>query len=72
MLTALRKMENRGATEKAAKTRQWCGEVLLCRIVTGRARSIILVGTNSAMTGHKGESFPFLTVEGATRFSGGA
>jgi integrase len=54
MLTALRKIENRGATEKAAKTRQWCGEVFVMQLRPG-ARSIIPVSElNSAMTGHKG------------------
>ncbi|WP_336983804.1 tyrosine-type recombinase/integrase [Cedecea sp. HN178] len=63
MLTALRKIENRGATEKAAKTRRWCGEVFSYAVATGRAKYNPVSELNSAMTGHKGESFPFLTAE---------
>jgi integrase len=59
MLTALRKIENRGATEKAAKTRRWCGEVFSYAVATGRAKYNPVSELNSAMTGHKGESFPF-------------
>lgn len=57
MLTALRKIENRGATEKAAKTRRLCGEVFSYAVATGRAKYNPVSELNSAMTGHKGESF---------------
>lgn len=37
LLNVLRRMENRGATEKAKKVRQRCSEVFRYAIVTGRA-----------------------------------
>ncbi|OMQ19937.1 tyrosine-type recombinase/integrase [Serratia oryzae] len=61
MLKALRKIEARGATEKAAKTRRWCGEVFRYAVATGRAKYNPVSELNSAMEGHEGESFPFLT-----------
>lgn len=63
MLTALRKIEGRGATEKAAKTRRWCGEVFRYAVATGRAKYNPVGELNSAMQGHESESFPFLKAE---------
>ncbi|MGE9502818.1 tyrosine-type recombinase/integrase, partial [Escherichia coli] len=37
LLNVLRRIEGRGATEKAKKVRQRCGEVFRYAIVTGRA-----------------------------------
>lgn len=63
MLKALRKIEARGATEKAAKTRRWCGEVFRYAVATGRCKYNPVGDLNSAMAGHEGESFPFLSAE---------
>lgn len=63
MLAALRKIEARGATEKAAKTRRWCGEVFRYAVATGRAKYNPVGELNSAMQGHESSSFPFLTAD---------
>lgn len=60
MLEALRRIENRGATEKAGKTRRWCGEVFRYAIATGRAKYNPVVELKSAMMGHVYRRYPFL------------
>lgn len=63
LLNVLRRMENRGATEKAKKVRQRCNEVFRYAIVTGRAEYNPAADLTSAMSGHESKHYPFLTVE---------
>lgn len=61
LLNVLRRIEGRGATEKARKVRQCCGEVFRYAIVTGRAEYNPAPDLTSAMQGHESNHFPFLT-----------
>ena len=63
LLNVLRRMESRGATEKAEKVRQRCSEVFRYAIVTGRAEYNPAADLTSAMSGHESKHYPFLTVE---------
>ncbi|WP_218798779.1 tyrosine-type recombinase/integrase, partial [Klebsiella quasipneumoniae] len=63
LLNVLRRMENRGATEKAKKVRQRCSEVFRYAIVTGRAEYNPAADLTSAMSGHESKHYPFLTIE---------
>lgn len=63
LLNVLRRMESRGATEKAKKVRQRCSEVFRYAIVTGRAEYNPAADQTSAMSGHESKHYPFLTVE---------
>lgn len=63
LLNVLRRMETRGATEKAKKVRQRCSEVFRYAIVTGRAEYNPAADLTSAMSGHESKHYPFLTVE---------
>ncbi|HHG9356259.1 TPA: tyrosine-type recombinase/integrase [Klebsiella pneumoniae] len=63
LLNVLRRMESRGATEKAKKVRQRCSEVFRYAIVTGRAVYNPAADLTSAMSGHESKHYPFLTVE---------
>ncbi|QMF84065.1 tyrosine-type recombinase/integrase [Klebsiella pneumoniae] len=63
LLNVLRRMESRGATEKAKKVRQRCSEVIRYAIVTGRAEYNPAADLTSAMSGHESKHYPFLTVE---------
>ncbi|MHB7559485.1 tyrosine-type recombinase/integrase [Klebsiella pneumoniae] len=63
LLNVLRRMESRGATEKAKKVRQRCSEVFSYAIVTGRAEYNPAADLTSAMSGHESKHYPFLTVE---------
>ena len=63
LLNVLKKMEDRGATEKAKKVRQRCGEVFCYAIVTGRAEYNPAPDLTSAMQGHESTHYPFLTTE---------
>lgn len=63
LLNVLKKMEERGATEKANKVRQRCGEVFRYAIVTGRAEYNPAPDLTSAMQGHESKHYPFLTIE---------
>lgn len=60
LLNVLRRMEGRGATEKAKKVRQRCGEVFRYAIVTGRAEYNPAPDLTSAMQGHESKHYPFL------------
>ncbi|HAU5649366.1 tyrosine-type recombinase/integrase [Serratia marcescens] len=60
LLNVLRRIEGRGATEKAKKVRQRCGEVFRYAIVTGRAEYNPAPDLTSAMQGHESNHFPFL------------
>jgi len=60
LLNVLRRMESRGATEKAKKVRQRCGEVFRYAIVTGRAEYNPAPDLTSAMQGHESNHYPFL------------
>ncbi|ENU3989666.1 tyrosine-type recombinase/integrase [Enterobacter hormaechei] len=77
LLNVLRRMEGRGATEKAKKVRQRCGEVFRYAIVTGRAEYNPAPDLTSAMQGHESNHYPFLNVpelpaffESLSRYSG--
>ncbi|HHC4558059.1 tyrosine-type recombinase/integrase [Klebsiella pneumoniae] len=63
LLNVLRRMESRGATEKAKTVRQRCSEVFRYAIVTGRAEYNPAADLTSAMSGHESKHYPFLTVE---------
>ncbi len=63
LLNVLRRMESRGATEKAKKVLQRCSEVFRYAIVTGRAEYNPAADLTSAMSGHESKHYPFLTVE---------
>ncbi|MEE3764600.1 tyrosine-type recombinase/integrase [Klebsiella pneumoniae] len=63
LLNVLRRMESRGATEKAKKVRQRCSKVFRYAIVTGRAEYNPAADLTSAMSGHESKHYPFLTVE---------
>ncbi|PLY35802.1 integrase [Pectobacterium carotovorum] len=63
LLNVLKNMEDRGATEKAKKVRQRCGEVFRYAIVTGRAEYNPAPDLTSAMQGHESTHYPFLTTE---------
>ncbi len=63
LLNVLRRMESRGATEKAKKVRQRCSEVFRYAIVTGRAEYNPAADLTSAMSGHESKHYPFPTVE---------
>ncbi|HEB4875613.1 TPA: tyrosine-type recombinase/integrase [Kluyvera ascorbata F0526] len=77
LLNVLRCMEGRGATEKAKKVRQRCGEVFRYAIVTGRAEYNPAPDLTSAMQGHESNHYPFLNApelpaffESLARYSG--
>ena len=63
LLNVLRRIESRGATEKAKKVRQRCSEVFRYAIVTGRAEYNPAADLTSAMSGHESKHYPFRTVE---------
>ncbi|AIR60913.1 integrase [Cedecea neteri] len=63
LLNVLRRMESRGATEKANKVRQRCSEVFRYAIVTGRAEYNPEADLTSAMSGRESKHYPFLTVD---------
>ncbi|HCS1866698.1 TPA: tyrosine-type recombinase/integrase [Shigella dysenteriae] len=58
LLNVLRRIEGRGATEKAKKVRQRCGEVFRYAIVTGRAEYNPAPDLTSAMQGHESNHYP--------------
>lgn len=61
LLNVLRRIEGRGATEKARKVRQRCGEVFCYALVTGRPEYNPALDLTSAMQEHESNHFPFLT-----------
>lgn len=60
LLEVLSKLETRGATEKARKVRQRCGEVWKYAIVTGRAEYNPAPDLASALVVHEKEHYVFL------------
>lgn len=63
LLAVLSKLEDRGATEKARKVRQRCGEVWKYAVVTGRAEYNPAPDLASAFMAHEKEHYAFLTKE---------
>jgi integrase len=63
LLEVLSKLEDRGATEKARKVRQRCGEVWKYAVVTGRAEYNPTPDLASALMTHEKEHYAFLTRE---------
>lgn len=63
LLEVLSKLETRGATEKARKVRQRCGEVWKYAIVTGRAEYNPAPDLASALVVHEKEHYAFLMKE---------
>lgn len=63
LLEVLNIIELRGATEKAKKVRQRCGEVFRYAIVTGRAIYNPAPDLASAMQGHEAAHYPFLKAD---------
>lgn len=68
LLSALRRMEKRGALEKMRKVRQRCGEVFRYAIVTGRADYNPAPDLASALATPKKTHFPFLTADELPHF----
>ncbi len=68
LLNVLRRIEGRGATEKARKVRQRCGEVFRYAIVTGRAEYNPAPDLTSAMQGQESNHIAFLTHKELTEF----
>ncbi|GKX52792.1 hypothetical protein SOASR029_31010 [Budvicia aquatica] len=62
LMAALSKMEERGATEKARKVRQRCGEVWKYAIITGRAEYNPAPDLASAMLPHKRQNYAHLSI----------
>ncbi|EMZ7257304.1 tyrosine-type recombinase/integrase [Salmonella enterica] len=63
LLAVLSKLEERGATEKARKVRQRCGEVWKYAVITGRAEYNPAPDLASALVSHEKEHYAFLTKE---------
>ncbi|ENT4821211.1 MAG: tyrosine-type recombinase/integrase [Klebsiella michiganensis] len=63
LLDVLSKLEERGATEKARKVRQRCGEVWKYAVITGRADYNPAPDLASALVPHEKEHYAFLTKE---------
>lgn len=63
LLAVLSKLEDRGATEKARKVRQRCGEVWKYAVVTGRAEYNPAPDLASALITHEKEHYAFLSRE---------
>lgn len=63
LLAVLSKLEDRGATEKARKVRQRCGEVWKYAVITGRAEYNPAPDLASALVPHEKEHYAFLTKE---------
>lgn len=63
LLDVLSKLEERGATEKARKIRQRCGEVWKYAVITGRADYNPAPDLASALVPHEKEHYAFLTKE---------
>lgn len=63
LLAVLSKLEERGATEKARKVRQRCGEVWKYAVITGRAEYNPAPDLASALVPHEKEHYAFLTKE---------
>lgn len=63
LLDVLSKLEERGATEKARKVRQRCGEVWKYAVITGRAEYNPAPDLASALVPHEKEHYAFLTKE---------
>ncbi|VXD08825.1 Prophage integrase IntS [Enterobacterales bacterium 8AC] len=68
LLEVLKLIEVRGATEKARKVRQRCGEVFRYAIVTGRAFYNPAPDLASAMQGHDAVHYPFLKADELPEF----
>lgn len=61
LLTALQKIEKRGALEQTSKIRRRCGEVLRYAVATGRAKYNFAPDLAIALSKPKTQHFPFLT-----------
>ncbi|EGT4275286.1 tyrosine-type recombinase/integrase [Cronobacter sakazakii] len=68
LLELLRRIEKRGALEKARKVRQRCGEVFRYAIITGRAEYNPAPDLASALTTPKKKHHPFLSAEELPHF----
>lgn len=68
LMAALSKMEERGATEKARKVRQRCGEVWKYAIITGRAEYNPAPDLASAMVPHKRQNYAHLSISELPEF----
>ena len=69
LLKVLRRVEERGAMERANKARRRCGEVFRYAVVTGRAKYNPAPDLADAMKGYRKKNFPFLPAEQIPAFN---
>ncbi|PEH72097.1 tyrosine-type recombinase/integrase [Edwardsiella tarda] len=69
LLSVVRRIEERGAMERANKARRRCGEVFRYAIVTGRAKYNPAPDLADAMKGYRKKNFPFLPAEQIPAFN---
>ncbi|KHS49829.1 tyrosine-type recombinase/integrase [Hafnia paralvei] len=69
LLSVVRRIEERGAMERANKARRRCGEVFRYAIVTGRAKYNPAPDLADAMKGYRKKNFPFLPADQIPAFN---
>lgn len=69
LLSVVRRIEERGAMERANKARCRCGEVFRYAIVTGRAKYNPAPDLADAMKGYRKKNFPFLPADQISAFN---
>ncbi|EAA3660385.1 tyrosine-type recombinase/integrase [Salmonella enterica] len=69
LLSVVRRIEERGAMERANKARRRCGEVFRYAIVTGRAKYNPAPDLADAMKGYRKKNFPFLPADQISAFN---
>ncbi|ARF50973.1 tyrosine-type recombinase/integrase [Pantoea stewartii] len=69
LLSVVRRIEERGAMERANKARRRCGEVFRYAIVTGRAKYNPAPDLADAMKGYRKKNFPFLPADQVPAFN---
>lgn len=69
ILEVIRRFEDRGAMERANKSRRRCGEVFRYAIVTGRAKYNPAPDLADAMKGYRKQNYPFLPADQIPAFN---
>lgn len=69
ILEVIRRFEDRGAMERANKSRRRCGEVFRYAIVTGRAKYNPAPDLADAMKGYRKKNYPFLPADQIPSFN---
>lgn len=69
ILEVIRRFEDRGAMERANKSRRRCGEVFRYAIVTGRAKYNPAPDLADAMKGYRKKNYPFLPADQIPAFN---